>query len=118
MGSSTYITECLRKVCTLLKVNTLRKYKFPCSPGDHPELDSIPLLCEAQHRLYRNLSGMEEWEVQIGRFDIRYSLTSLNRFLAAPTEDHISRLVKIFGYLQSVTGRRKSIVSGKGDKTK
>ena len=25
MGSSTYITECLRKVCALLKVTTLRK---------------------------------------------------------------------------------------------
>ena len=91
---------------------------MPRSPGDHPELDSSTLLCEAQHRLYQKLVGMAEWSVQIGRFDIRYNLTSLNRFSAAPREVHLSRLVKIFGYLQSVTGRRKSIVSGKGDKTK
>ena len=110
MGSSTYITECLRKFCALLNFTTLRKEKLPCSPGDHPELDLIPLLCEAQHFIYQQLVGMVEWAVQIGRFDIRYALTSLNRFLAAPREGHLSWLVKIFGYLQSVTGRRKSIV--------
>ena len=53
---------------------------------------------------------MTEWSVKIGRFDIRYTLTSLNRFLAAPREVHLSRLVKIFGYFQRVTGRRKSII--------
>ena len=53
---------------------------------------------------------MEEWAVQIGRSDTRYDLTSLNRFLAAPREGYLSRLEKIFGYLQIVTGRRKNIV--------
>ena len=53
---------------------------------------------------------MAEWDYQIGRFDIRYTLTSLNRFSAASREGHISRLVNIFGYFQSVTGRRKSII--------
>ena len=53
---------------------------------------------------------MEEWEVQIGRFDIRYALTYLNIFYAAPQEGHLTRLVKIFSNLQSVPGKRKSIV--------
>ena len=110
VDSSTYITECLRKVCALLKVTTLRNEKLTCIPGDHPELYSSPLLCEAQHRLYQHLVGMAYRAVQIGSFDICYALTSLNRFLAAPSEGHLSRLVKIFGYFQSVTGRRKTIV--------
>ena len=55
MGSTTYITECLRKVYALLKVANLRKEKFPCSPGDHPELYLSPLLSEVQHRLYHQL---------------------------------------------------------------
>ena len=50
---------------------------------------------------------MAEGSVQIGRFYIRYDLTSLNRFPAAPREGHISQLVKIFGYLQIVSGMRK-----------
>ena len=109
MGRSTYIIEFLRKVCALLKFTTLRKEKLPCSPGDHSELDLIPLMCEVQHRLYRQLVGMVEWAVQIRRFDIHSSLTSLNRFLASPREGHFSRLVNIFDYLQSVTGRRKIV---------
>ena len=53
---------------------------------------------------------MAEWVVQIGRFDIRFTLTSLNRFLSDPKNGHVSWLVNIFVYLKSVTGRRKSIV--------
>ena len=126
-GSNTYITEYLRKVCAILKVTASRKEKLPCSPGDHPELDSSPLLSEAQHRLYQHTVGMAEWAVQIGRYDIRYALTSLNLLSAAPREGHISWLVRIFGYLQSVSGRRKGIVvspedieeiSGKGTNVK
>ena len=76
--------------------------------------------------LYQQLVGIEEWMVQIGRFDIRLAVTSINRFSAAPKEGHIKRLVKIFGYLQKNTRRWKSIfilpediteVSGKGDNT-
>ena len=96
---TTCITECLRKVCALLKVATLRKEKLLCSPGDHTELDLSTLMSEAQHRLYQQLVGMAEWEVHIGRFDVRYALTSLNRFSAAPREGHLRWLVKIFGYL-------------------
>ena len=60
MGSSTYTTEALRKVCALLKVAPLREDKLPSSPGDHPELDLSPLLGKEQHRLYKHLVGMEE----------------------------------------------------------
>ena len=108
MASYTYITECLTKVCALLKVATLRKDKLPCSPGDHPELDSNPLLDEAQHHLYQQLISVAEWAVQIGRFDIHYAVTSLKRFSVTPREGHL--LVKIFGYLQKVSAKRKSIV--------
>ena len=110
MGSSTYIKEFLSKVCALLEVTSLRKEKLPCSPSDHLENDKNPLLGETQHRLYQQLAGMSEWAVQIGRFDIRYALTSLNRFSAAPRTGHLKRLINIFGYLQTVSADRKSIV--------
>ena len=100
---------------------------MPCSPSDHPELDLSPLLNEQQHRLYQQLVRMAEWALQIGRFDIRYALTSLGRFSEAPREGHLSRLIKIFGYLQTVPDKAKSIVvpaediggiKGKGANTK
>ena len=97
MGSYNYIKECLSKVCALLKVTSLCKEKLPCSPSDHPKLYLSPLLNENQHCLYQQLVGMAEWAVKIGRFDICYALTSLNRFSAAPREGHLTRLIKIFG---------------------
>ena len=53
---------------------------------------------------------MAEWAVEIRIFDIHYNFTSLNRFYAAPWEGHLTRFVKIFGYLQNVSGKRKIIV--------
>ena len=53
---------------------------------------------------------MAEWAVQIGIFDIRYAVTSLNRFSAAPREGHLKRLVKIFGYLKNDSAKHKIIV--------
>ena len=96
------MTVFLAKVCALLKVDTLRKDKLPCSPGDHPKLFSSPLLYYAQHHLYQQLFSMSEWAVQIRRFDIYYAVTSLDIFSADPWEGHLQRLVKIFGYLQFV----------------
>ena len=83
---------------------------MPCSTSDHPETDKSALLGETQHLLYQQLVGMAEWAVQIGRFGIRCALTSLNRFSAAPREGHLKRLIKIFGYLQTVSADSKSIV--------
>ena len=48
--------------------------------------------------------------VHIGIFDICFVVTPLNRFSVAPREGRLKRLVKIFGYFQCATGRRKSIV--------
>ena len=73
------------------------------------------------------LFGMAEWAVQIRRIDICYALTSLNILSATPREGHLTRLIKIFGYLQTVPAKAKSIVvlsedigeiKGKGDDTK
>ena len=63
MGSYTYVKEYLSKVCALLKVTNLWKEKLPCSPSNHPEIDSSPLLGETQHLIYQQLVGMAEWAV-------------------------------------------------------
>ena len=86
-----------------------------------------PLLSEIQHCLYQKLVSIEEWAVQIRRFDIRYVLNSLIMFSVAPREGHLTLLVNIFGYLQIVPGKSKGIIvspeyiediSGKGDNVK
>ena len=69
---------------------------------------------------WNGLFGLED-------FTFVFSLTSLNRFLAAPKEVYLSRLMDIFGYSQNLTGRRKIVVilpedideiSGKGANVK
>ena len=64
--------------------------------------------------------------VKLGRFDIHFVVKSLTRVSAAPREGHLKRLVKILGYLQNATRRRKIIlhspeyirgIIGKGDNT-
>ena len=65
--------------------------------------------------------------VQIGRFDIRFSVSSLKCFLPDPREGHLKQLVSIFIHFYNTTGRRESIVIqpenireiiGKGDNSR
>ena len=110
MGSYTCTAEDLRKACVLLKVMNLRKDEFACSTGDHTKLDSSILLGKYHHQLYQKLVGMVDRMVQIGRFDIHYEFTSLNRISESPSERYTKRLVRIFGYLQHDIGSQKSII--------
>ena len=110
MDSLTYTAEALRKVCALLKVTNLRRDKFPSSHGKYNQLDSSLLLGEEQHCLYQHLFGMAEWMVKIGRFDILFTVTSLNHFSADPWEGHIKKVVKIFDYFRNIAEGRTSIV--------
>ena len=84
MGSSIYTAEWFRKFCVILKVTTLHKWKLPISPGDHPKLYSSPILGKEKHPIFQQISGMTDWMVQIGRFEILSAVTALNRFSAAP----------------------------------
>ena len=90
-------------------VKNLWKEKFPRSPVENPGLDQSPLLGEEQKYIYQKLVGMEEWMSQIGIFDIRYAVTSLNRFIVYQRGVHLNRLVKIFSYLKPTIGKRKII---------
>ena len=93
-----------------LQVKNLWKEELTISPRDNSEVDLILYLGEEKNRLYQKLVDMSEWMVQIGIFEIHYEVTSLNHFFVAPREDHLNRLVQIFGYLNHITGRRKVIV--------
>ena len=62
-GSSTYTAKAFIKVYALLKVVILWKEKLHSSTGDHPELDSSPLMSEKKHRIYQQLVGILEWMV-------------------------------------------------------
>ena len=76
-----------------------KKSKTPLEPGDHPELDTSPLLDEEKTRLYQSLIGALQWVIQIGRWDVSTAVMTLSRFRACPREGHLERVKKIHGYL-------------------
>jgi hypothetical protein len=98
IGSSTYVTEAVAKVEA--KVGVLAKERSATIQGDHPELDTSPLLDPDSHRLFQMLIGMAVWIVQLGQGDIAFAVTNLSRFTAAPRQGHLDRTIRLFGYLK------------------
>jgi Reverse transcriptase (RNA-dependent DNA polymerase) len=98
MGSSTYVTEAVRKVEE--KLGVLWKERSPCVEGDHPELDTSSFLDADDTRLFQNLIGVAQWIAQLGRFDIAQAINSLSRFSAAPRQGHLDHAIRIFAYLK------------------
>jgi len=74
--------------------------------GDHPEEDSSEILGDEDHKKYMMLIGMLNWIVCLGRMDVAFSVTSLSRFSACPRKGHLSRVLRIFGYLKKYKNRR------------
>jgi hypothetical protein len=76
------------------------KYSCPSETGNHPELDSTPLLSDNEHQKYQMLIGILVWVVTIGRIDVAHATSSLSRFTACPQKGHLERLLRVFGYLK------------------
>ena len=74
--------------------------------GDHPEEDSSEILGDEDHKKYMMLIGMLNWIVCLGRMDVAFAVTSLSRFSACPRKGHLSRLLRIFGFLKKYKNRR------------
>jgi hypothetical protein len=98
IGSSTYVSEAITKLEA--KIGVISKERSATIQGDHPELDTSPLLDPDSHRLFQMLIGMGVWIVQLGRFDLAFAVTNLSRFTAAPRQGHLERAIRMFGYLK------------------
>ncbi|MGH7954585.1 MAG: reverse transcriptase domain-containing protein [Gloeomargaritales cyanobacterium] len=103
IGSKTYVTETIKRIEAIF--GQLAKHKVPMIPGDHPEEDTSEILSPSDRELYQMLIGMAQWIVSLGRLDIIFSLSSLNRFSSCPREGHMNRILKVFGYLKKYPNR-------------
>jgi hypothetical protein len=109
VGCKKYLTEALLRVEKMF--GTLKKDSIPMAAGDHPELDTSPLLNDDEHRKYQMLLGMLNWIVQIGRFDVAYATASLSRVTACPRKGHLTRVLRVFSYLKKRNNQRYVIDS-------
>jgi len=69
--------------------------------GDHPEMDDTGFLNNDEHSKYRMLIGCGQWAITLGRFDVMFSIQTMARFTAAPRQGHITRVLRIFGYMKA-----------------
>ena len=79
-----------------------KHYSSPLEKGDHPELDTSPLLDFDDIKIYQSLIGSLQWTIQIGRFDIATAVMTMSRFRAAPRQGHMDRLHRLHGYLSKM----------------
>ncbi len=107
-GCKTYVEESIRRVES--EFGHLRKNKSPLPQADtHPETDTSPLLSEKDHRKFQMLLGMMQWMETIGRPDLAFACSSLNRFGACPREKHLDMALHVFGYLKRFPDKRIAI---------
>ncbi len=110
INAKEYIREGISQIEKRLGI-TIREEKTPMKTGDHPEEDETPVLGNELHREYQSLMGMLQWLVSLCRIDICYAVSSLSRFCACPREGHMSRALRIWGYLKKYPCRTLGIKS-------
>jgi hypothetical protein len=71
----------------------------PLEKGDHPELDTTPILDPEGVQQYQSLIGSMQWAISLGRLDICTAIMTLSSFNAAPRTGHLSRAKRVVGYL-------------------
>ena len=110
LSCATYLKECVRRLEAdpeLVLDGNLYGHRTPMPPeGCHPEFDDSPLLSDVGLRKYQMLIGMAQWACTIGRLDIAFAVSSLNRFSSAPREYHLQLALHMFGYLKKNPNRR------------
>jgi Reverse transcriptase (RNA-dependent DNA polymerase) len=79
-----------------------KQYVAPLEGADHPELDDLELLEIEDIKVYQSLIGALQWVIQIGRFDITTHVMTLSRLRAAPSQGHLDRVKRIYGYLSKM----------------
>ena len=47
------------------------------------------------------LTGCAQWAVTLGRFDVMYATQTKVRFSAAPKQEHLMGMLRLFGYLKT-----------------
>ena len=97
VGCKTYTKEALN--CVENWFGKIEKSNVPMTHGDHPEEDQSEFLSDSDHKKYQALIGMLVWLVIILRLDLTFVTSSYSRFVAAPRQGHLKRVLKVFSYL-------------------
>ena len=65
---------------------------------DHPEVTNSGLLNNDEHsRKKEMLIGYGQWAVSLGRFDVMCTIQTMARLAAAPKQEYLKRMIRVFG---------------------
>ena len=78
----------------MFKQHPPKKMRTPLNKNGHPELDDTESIQQ-----YLTMIGQLQWLVALGRFDIHAQVTTMSRFMSAPSKGHLGRLHRIYGYV-------------------
>jgi hypothetical protein len=78
----------------------------PMSEGYHLEVDDSHLCIEDDSGKYRSIIGCCIWIIVLGRFDIAYATSALNRFSMLPREGNLKAVKGILSYLKTFSKGR------------
>jgi hypothetical protein len=105
LSAKTYIQNVIPKFQGLFG-KQFKPIKTPMSEGYHPEVDDSPICIEYESHKYRSIIGCCIWIIVLGRFDIAYATSAMNRFNMLPRERHLKAVKRILSYLKTFPNGR------------
>jgi hypothetical protein len=104
MSCGTYIDKCLEQVEEILGHKLTEQSTPNINDWKHWERNSEPLDAIGQNK-FQKLIGTANWLVTIGRCDILFATSTLSRYSANPTQQHMKDIVRVFSYLKKYRKR-------------
>jgi hypothetical protein len=100
ISAKTYIQNVIPKFEGLFG-KEFKPIKTFMSEGYHPEVDDSPLCTKDNSAKYRSIIGCCIWMIVLGRFDLSYAISAMNRFNMLPREGHLKAVKRILCYLKT-----------------
>ena len=94
------IGRLLESYQSMFKQHQPKNMRIFIDKNDHPELDDAALLTGESIQHYLAMIGHPQWPVTLGRFDIHTQVATLSMFRSAPSNGHLERLQRIYGYVK------------------
>jgi hypothetical protein len=92
-----------------------REYSSPLEKVNHPEVDSSNDLDNEVIKRYQKMIGCLQWDVSLGRLDIKTETMPMSRFRSAPRQGHLDTMKRIYGTFKRFSRNAISVRSSVSD---
>jgi hypothetical protein len=100
LSEMTYIQNVIPKFEDLFG-KEFKPIKTPMSEGYHPKVDDSLLFTRDDSAKYRSIIDCCNWIIVLGRFEISYATSFMNKFNILPREGHLKAVKGILSYFKT-----------------